>query len=360
MDRPLFERPPFIEQIRAEFRGLVYRPAKRIKNEQPPDPREVRRLFTVYNGNRWIELGEREPSAKMLFGEFWYEHELCFLFSNTNMGKSILAVQIGNAIACGAKTGPFNCEAKGARVLYADFELSNLQFHLRYGNPSCEDQFHDNFFRAQFNPTVEIAGLPGGCGYGNDDLLISALEYRIRQLDINVLIIDNISCFGGGTGSAKGALRIINKLNVLRAEYKLSILVLAHTPKSHSPTQPLSINDLHGSKLLVNFADSAFSIGISSTDSTLRYLKQIKQRSNRQIYGGDNVCLCRIQTHHSFMQFEFLGNAPERVLLLNSAEVQREKLAAQIVLLYAEGLTQRQVSERLGVALGTVNKVLKG
>jgi len=128
------ERPEIIDELRAEARGESFRAAKRNKKSiSPPiDLTAAGRLFTVFTGNRWMELGDREPAAKMLFGEFWYQHELCFLFANTNTGKSILAVQIGNAIAGGKKSGRFPCQAPAAKVLYADFELSNLQFHRRY------------------------------------------------------------------------------------------------------------------------------------------------------------------------------------------------------------------------------------
>src|SRR6185312_17494960 len=93
------ERPPILEQLRAETRGETYRPAKRKKRTPPPlDLEATGRMFTVCSGNRWMDLGDRQPPAKMLFGEFWRQHELCFLFANTNTGKSILAVQIGTAI----------------------------------------------------------------------------------------------------------------------------------------------------------------------------------------------------------------------------------------------------------------------
>ncbi|HEY4324673.1 MAG TPA: AAA family ATPase [Mucilaginibacter sp.] len=356
------DRPEYIEQLRADIRGVPYRPAKRKRNRdvQPVDPEAARYLFTVFTGNRWMELGNREPAAKMLFGEFWYQHELCFLFANTNTGKSILAVQIGNAIARGTKSGRFPCEAPAAKVLYADFELSNLQFHRRYSTAgtdpdSYRDHFHDNFFRAQFNPA---AGNPEGYREADDEFLIAGLEYRIQQLKVTVLIIDNISCLGGGTGNAVGALRIMNRLNALRAEYKLSILVLAHTPKRRNPAQPLSANDLHGSKLLMNFADSAFTIGVSNTDNSLRYLKQIKQRSTQQVYGDDNVCLCRINKFHNFLKFGFEGNSAERLHLLSREQVQREQLTEQVVQLSAEGSTQRQISEELNISVGLVNKLL--
>jgi len=359
------ERPEIIDELRAEARGESFRAAKRNKKSiSPPiDLTAAGRLFTVFTGNRWMELGDREPAAKMLFGEFWYQHELCFLFANTNTGKSILAVQIGTAIARGTKTGPFPCEATAAKVLYADFELSNLQFHRRYSENGRNYHFPENFFRAQAIPggTIDPDSRQDQAGtYNNDDLLIAGLECRIQQLKATVLIIDNISCLGGGTGNATGALRIMSRLKALQAAYKLSILVLAHTPKRRKGSQSIGADDLHGSKLLMNFADSAFTIGVSNTDNSLRYLKQVKQRSTGQVYGDDNVCLCRIHRYRNFLRMQFEGHSAEGPHLLSREQVQREQLSTQITKLSAEGLSQRQICVRLNVGLGVVNKLLKG
>src|SRR5882672_5455811 len=123
------ERPLYIENIRAEVRGYSPRPAKRPKIVITPDPETSRYLFTVFTGNRWMELGEREPESKMLFGEFWHQGELCMLFADTNVGKSVLAVQIGNSIAHGKPIAPFALRAKPSKVLYIDFELTAKQFY---------------------------------------------------------------------------------------------------------------------------------------------------------------------------------------------------------------------------------------
>jgi hypothetical protein len=355
------ERPENVERLRAQVRGESYRPAQRKRSPVPLDYKAAGRMFTVFDGNRWMDLGDRQPAAKMLFGEFWYQHELCFLFANTNTGKSVLAVQIGAAIARGSKTGTFPCEAPAATVLYVDFELSNLQFHRRYSQNGRNYQFPANFYRAQANPgySPESGGVDMAETYSHDDLLMAGLESRIEQLKATVLIIDNISCLGGGTGNAAGALRIMSKLKAMQAEYKLSILVLAHTPKRSKGSQPLSTDDLHGSKLLMNFADSAFIIGTSNSDNSLRYLKQVKQRSSQQAYGEDNVCLCRIHRYRNFLKFRFEGHSAEAPHLLSRVQARREQLTAQVAKFSAEGLTQREISERLNIALGVVNKVLR-
>ena len=353
---PLSERPPFIEQLRAESRGLPYRPAKRKNHSEPsrPSPEDCRRLFTIENGNRWLELARREPEAKMLFGELWHQGELCMLFADTNIGKSVLAVQLGESIARGQGIAPFTCQAPPARVLYIDFELSQSQFGLRYSQGEADHQFSDNFFRAQYNfipdPPPNVS---------ENDLLIAAIEYKVKQAKATVLIIDNITCLRGGTENSAVALALMKSLKALKTDYNLSILVLAHTPKRRNATQPISADDLHGSKLLINFADSAFAIGKSNADTDLCYLKQIKQRNTRQRYGHDNVCLCRIQKPGTFLHFAFEGNSAERLHLLTRTAADRRQLANKITTLAAKGFSQREISNHLGIGLATVNRLLR-
>src|ERR1700744_1348057 len=129
------ERPPYIELLRAEARGypdLVKKARQALQTY--PDPDQTQRVVTLFTGNRWLELGEREPDPKMLFGGFWHQGELCILFADTNAGKSVLGVQIGDSIARHRQIGPFPLEAEKAIVLYVDFELTAKQFQLRYSD----------------------------------------------------------------------------------------------------------------------------------------------------------------------------------------------------------------------------------
>lgn len=349
------ERPEFIERLRAETRGIPYRPAKRSKPAPapPPDPEDCRYLFNVATGNRWMELGEREPTPKMLFGELWHEGELCILFADTNVGKSVLAVQIGNSIALGKAIAPFAMTAKPAQVMYIDFELSTKQFYRRYTGARGDHDFPFGFFRAEFRPDIAQIEHHGSL----DQQIIAGIEYRIKQVGATVLIIDNISCLRGGIENSAVALGLIKRLKALKADHNLSILVLAHTPKRRNAGSPISTDDMHGSKLLINLADSAFSIGISAADPHLRYLKQVKQRSTAQIYGEDNVCLCRITKPGNFLQMEFEGNSPER-LHLRTRLLNQHILAPKVAELAAKGYRQREISSELKVAVGLVNKLM--
>ena len=79
-------------------------------------------VMNIKTANRTILEASQKPTPRSLWGCFWYEGELACLFADSNVGKSILAVQIADRIA------------QTDNVLYLDFELSEKQFQLRYTN----------------------------------------------------------------------------------------------------------------------------------------------------------------------------------------------------------------------------------
>jgi len=185
-----------------------------------------------------------------------------------------------------------------------------------------------------------------------------AIECAIQRTAAQVLIIDNISCLRTGAGThANEALALIRHLKALKSRHNLSILVLAHTPK-RNPANPISQNDLHGSKMLMNFADSAFTIGQSNAHPNHRYLKQVKQRSGTEMYGADNVCLFSLQQQFGYLNYKFPGYAPERDHLRRHNYNQRVRLQQQALQLRNDGLSQRQIAAQLNLSPGTINKLL--
>ena len=93
-----------------------------------------------------------------------------------------------------------------------------------------------------------------------EDYLHDSIATAIQNTGARVLIIDNITYLRQETERAKDALPLMKHLKALKLEYNLSILALAHTPK-RDQSKPLTLNDLQGSKMLMNFSDSSFCIG---------------------------------------------------------------------------------------------------
>ena len=315
---------------------------------------ENKGLFIVKPANSWIEEAKQRPIPKMLFSEFWFEGELCILFADTNLGKTIAAVQIGDSISYGRNIPGFRLEANKQSILYFDFELSDKQFENRYSlDFEHHYQFSDGFKRVEINPDADI---PNDTSF--EEYLIASLEKSIVETNIKVLIIDNLTYLKNETEKARNALPLMKQLKALKKKYDLSILVLAHTPK-RDLSKPITRNDLAGSKMLINFCDSVFTIGESQKDKAIRYFKQIKSRNTEIIFDSENVIICQIQKDDNFLEFEFIGHGSEKEHLKEYTEKDREDRINEAILLKNQGQTNVEIGLKFGVSEGCVRKWLK-
>ncbi len=135
-------------------------------------------------------------------------------------------------------------------------------------------------------------------------------------------------------------------------------LALAHTPK-RDLSKPLTRNDLQGSKMLINFADSSFAIGESIDDKSIRYLKQIKARNTEIIYDTENICVCQITKPDNFLQFEFLKFGTEREHLKQQSDKDKETLKTSVIELNQQGKSLREIGAELGISHMKVKRILK-
>lgn len=345
---PAFEFDKYgigVEDIKTEAEQLL---------KQGNEAKESKGLFTVKTASRWIEQAKTRPIPQMLFGELWFEGELCILFADTNLGKSILAVQIGNSISKGEQIRGFKLETPKQPILYFDFELSDKQFENRYSIKFEQHyNFDNNFIRVEINPDATI---PEAQTF--EDYLNHSLERSINETGAKVLIIDNLTYLKNETEKAKDALPLMKHLKALKNKYGLSILALAHTPK-RDLSKPITRNDLQGSKMLINFCDSSFSIGESHSDKNLRYLKQIKQRNTEQIYDAENVCVCQIDKPLNFLLFEFVNFGKEWEHLKQHTEKDKENLNEKVSELKQQGRSLREIGAELGISHMKVSRILK-
>jgi predicted transcriptional regulator len=313
-------------------------------------------LFLVRSAAQCIEDAKKRPIPRMLFGEFWYEGEICILFADTNLGKSILAVQIANSISSGTPIHKFKLESSPQKVLYFDFELSDKQFEARYSNDfSSHFIFDPHFLRAEINPDISA---PEVSNSSSEDFLYRSLEDVIINTGARILIVDNITYLRRETEHAKEALPLMKYLKSIKAKYNLSILALAHTPK-RDLAKPITRNDLQGSKMLINFCDSAFAIGESTQDGQTRYLKQIKARNTEIIYDTENVCTCQISKPDNFLKLGFLKYDTEREHLKQISDTDRDEKISEAKKLNSQGFSNVEIAKQFGVSEGAIRKWFK-
>lgn len=346
-----------------DFADLIQRAEAWSANGGPAEPitDEFPGILVTKTGNEWLRESKSRPMPRMLFGEFWYEGELCILFADTGLGKSTLAVQIAEYLARGRPFHPLKQEAVSQNVLYLDFELSDKQFESRYSKDNGGGQFATNhyefserFYRSEINIDYAVPKHFESL----EEYLFYSIEEALDQSGAAVLIVDNITYLRDETEQAKDALPLMKALKELKSKRGISILALAHTPKRDS-LQPISRNHLAGSKMLMNFTDSSFAIGESHEDESIRYLKQIKERNTAKRYGENNVLVYEVTKQTNFLAFEFREFGKEMTHLRRpdtaNIDVRREKVRE----LAAAGHSQREIAEILGVSVGTVNRDLK-
>ncbi|MEO6977255.1 MAG: AAA family ATPase [Mucilaginibacter sp.] len=312
-------------------------------------------MLRIRTFNNCIEEASNRPVPQMLFGKLWYEGELCILFADSNLGKSVLAIQIGNSISTGTSIEPFIYEGAKQPVLYCDFELNDKQLEARYTlDWQKHYRFEEHFYRADLNPDPATDYNEGQL----EIFLYQALEEAIIKYDTRVLIIDNITYMRSETEQARDALPLMKQLKSLKNKYNLSILALAHTPK-RDKSRPITSNDLQGSKMLMNFCDSSFAIGDSNNSADTRYIKQIKQRNTEQVYGDKNVCVFDLHKPDNFLHYAFKGNSTENEHLRMQDDNERKQLATDAAELRKQGLSLRQIGEQMGISFSKVNRLLK-
>lgn len=233
-------------------------------------------IFNIINIKSKKELFEGikdTKPARSFFGEFLYEGELSVLFGDSNAGKSILANDIAFFVSGGV--GCWNdWESPLVPTLYIDMEMTDQQWADRYRG--AVNDIPDTYSRA----TVDTLN-------NDSEKVVAAIKMNIiaRQNDIDApkfIIIDNITNGFGSIYSANRMRSFISDLKNLKARYGLTILLIAHCPK-RKQGKPITQDDLGGSKMLINFVDSAFAISQSMKWGSARYIKQIKCRQGKRL-----------------------------------------------------------------------------
>ena len=284
------------------------------------------------------------PPLRQLYGPFFYENECAILFADSNVGKSILPVQIGEKIASEIKES----------VVYFDFELSERQFGQRYGKNHV---FPNNFIRAQ----LSLDRYNRQNGVPLESALIGDIEHISNERGAKVAIIDNLTyiCMQAESGAEAGQL--MRRLLEMKRRLNLALLVVAHTPKRLS-SEPLTQNSLAGSKRIANFADSIFAMGSSNQSADIRYLKQVKSRNGAIVYDADNIILGHIESVDDALRFVEDGYGVEYQHLRTPEERGKgpdPEILARVRELKMMGRTTRDIAEEIGVSHVTVSKYLR-
>lgn len=291
-------------------------------------------LLEVQAMNGVLAEARKMPKRKELIRGLMFEGELFVLFGRPGSGKTLLAMKWASDIA-----------ARGLYVLYLDMELSGYSLLNRYGDMD----FPPTFFRAAINPQGDV---PEDY-YGE---VFAEIEAIIREYGINVLVVDNITALSPDNNKVEVANVLMNKFLIFKRKYKLSLIILCHSPKNKIGV-PLGITSVAGGMGIANLADDV--VGLGRGNGGVTYLKQVKHRDGALAYDEDNCLLFDIRAEGGRVEMTAVGSAPEYELLRQETADDKAAKREQAKELAGQGWTQRQIATELGVSPSMVNKYLK-
>lgn len=158
-----------------------------------------------------VEKAKR-PNPKLYFHGLIVQYENTVLFASSNVGKSILAVQIGEDIA------------RSEKIYYIDLELADKQFQLRYSDTETGaiHVFPPGFMRAEVDP--ELLG-----GVDLEQKILDSIEEAAKQ-GAKFVIVDNLTFICHDAEKSAQASEFMMKLIRLKKKFGLTTIVIAHTP----------------------------------------------------------------------------------------------------------------------------------
>jgi len=297
-------------------------------------------MLSIKTANKSVEDALKMPDTVDLYYGLLNEGEVACLFADSNAGKSIFAVQMADYIS------------RFRKVLYVDCELSEKQFQLRYTSKELGFRyiFSDNFYRAEIDS--DHIGIQN-----YEESIIKDIEAAALQTGSRIVIIDNLTylCNSSEKGDVAGLFMM--KLIALKKKHSLTLLIISHTPKRNL-SNPITQNDLAGSKKLYNFFDNVFAIGQSAKDKRIKFVKQVKVRASEYIYDRDNVIVYEITNEGGYVHFLHKGYGKESEHLRDKTEDDEHQTHSNIMTLHKEGKTVREIADLVNMSKTTVHRII--
>jgi len=362
-------------KVEINLNGLEKKKKPKFTYDPDNDP------FILRNAKERMDAAKDMEIPNMLMGELIYERTIIMLFSETGLGKSLLAYQFGDAVSRGKSILGLENNTKPQNVLLVDFENGEMVYKKRYNEVTKQNgkESYFNEYPFAFN-NFHMCDLEDPDKYqvpktNTIEWWFEYIKYKAEVSNSKIVIIDNLFALisQGGIESTKEVAPLIKELHKLKRSKGWTVILIHHTPKRGN--DPLTRNDLAGSSNLSNLVDGVIGIGKSvyDGDEHSRYIKQIKPtRFSASVYGETNVITCKTaRIFPNFTGFELISLGEDEMSYKNESThlkarennlgkryTQDERLDNIKRMLDLEkanpDITKKQIADYLGVERRTV------
>lgn len=297
------------------------------------DVSEVKKIIKLRRAADCLADHKNRKPPMPLFDRFWAEGELALLFGESGTGKSILAVQIADALARGTPMSGFDMAKGRKKVLYVDLTMSDAQFHARYGTY----EMARNLFR-------------GRPDEGED--LFEWIEAAVEQYDLRAVIIDDLASAVTSSFGIRQTVKLMRKLQRLCHTTGLSVLAISDASRSWNSLE--SEGDLGDRRVICRFVDSAFSLAKLNIGRYGKRLVQVKTRSGERFWWVDNAPECAIKRLESgLMGFEFDDRFAPKI------DEERLELIRRVYWRHKDGASFRTIGVEFGISKTLAHRLFR-
>ena len=226
-------------------------------------------IFTLRRVNECISGLGHCGGGEPLFDGFWRAGELALMLGPAGAGKSVLAVQIADALARGRGMEGFEMPAGRRKVLYVDLAFSDRQFGERYSYYSPNARLAKSYKFAR--------NLYRGRPAAAEDLC-EWLEAAVRDNGFDAVIVDDLSAVKRTHDGIRETLAAMRRLKKLCDESGVAILAITGCDAPLTGRM-VRMGDMGRSRVLCGVADSVIALGPGAGDVGEQCLVQLRVRN---------------------------------------------------------------------------------
>ena len=233
-----------------------------------------------YDPETFVNTLQRE--VVQICDEILLENGTSSISGQSNVGKSILALQFAMSVAMGVPFLTFNVP-RPRRVLLVQFEMMDAHMSNRIEKTAKAmlGQYPQHFKRYKDN--LRITSVEQIKIFTDQ---YQAIEGNLMAADppYDVVVIDNLYSSGAANIAKNDELtQLMSRIDQLRKEYKCAFMMVSHHKKLEEK-RPLEHSMVYGGSYFVNFLDNLIQVANTGRHNQLKVFKITKIRTENEFH----------------------------------------------------------------------------
>lgn len=248
--------------------------------------------------------------SKSLLGPLMHQGDVVGLVAESNVGKTILAMQLAEFWCSGKfELEGLRNEAGPQKVAFLSAEMSDVQMKRRYSSEKGGVfKFSDNLIYVDKN-------------LENEEKMKAMVKVLVKKAQPNIIIIDSLCQVADSDMTKMTQVKpLIKYFKEIAKENNVTFLIILHTKKRSAVDRRKDKMDkysLYGSSAITNMFDALWALDQALREN-VKIITQVKSRDGDLVYNNDNALIMSMVKDEpdNFLRFSLERVAPIGNLLV--------------------------------------------